>query len=87
MKVTTISDLRANIADMFDAIVNDDEELVVTRNGRPPMVVMTKAEYDSWRETEYLLSGENGRELRRRLASTEPPTRRDLIPDDELDAG
>ena len=85
MKVTTISDLRANIAEMFDAIVTDDEELVVTRNGRPAMVVMTKAEYDSWRETEYLLRGENGKELRRRLASPDAPTAHALIPDEELD--
>jgi antitoxin YefM len=68
MKVTTASDLRANLADMFDAIENDAEHLVVTRSGHEPLVVIPKSDYDAWRETEYLSRGVNGRELRRRTA-------------------
>jgi antitoxin YefM len=71
MKVTTASDLRANLADMFDAIENDAEDLVVTRSGHEPMVIMLKSDYDAWRETEYLSRGVNGRELRRRMAEME----------------
>jgi len=71
MKVITASDLRANLADAFDAIENDVEDLVVTRSGREPMVIMLKRDYDAWRETEYLSRGANGRELRRRMAEME----------------
>lgn len=71
MKVITTSDLRANLANVFDAIENDAEDLVVTRSGHEPLVVMLKSVYDAWRETEYLSRGANGRELRRRIAEME----------------
>ena len=71
MKVITASDLRANLANVFDAIEDDAEDLVVTRSGHEPMVVMLKSVYDAWRETEYLSRGANGRELRRRMAEME----------------
>jgi antitoxin YefM len=71
MKVITASDLRANLADVFDAIEHDAEDLVVTRSGHEPMVIMLKSDYDAWRETEYLSRGANGRELRRRMAEME----------------
>jgi len=68
MKVITASDLRANLADVFDAIEDDAEDVVVTRSGHQPIVIMLKSDYDAWRETEYLSRGANGRELRRRMA-------------------
>jgi len=71
MKVITASDLRANLANVFDAIENDAEDLVVTRSGHEPLVIMLKRDYDAWRETEYLSRGANGRELRRRIAEME----------------
>ncbi|WP_127503299.1 type II toxin-antitoxin system Phd/YefM family antitoxin [Actinoplanes solisilvae] len=71
MKVITASDLRANLANVLDAIEDDAEDLVVTRSGHEPMVVMLKSDYDAWRETEYLSRGANGRELRRRMAQME----------------
>ncbi|GAA2695396.1 MULTISPECIES: type II toxin-antitoxin system Phd/YefM family antitoxin [Actinoplanes] len=71
MKVITASDLRANLANVFDAIEDDAEHLVVTRSGHEPLVVMLKSDYDAWRETEYLSRGANGRELRRRIADME----------------
>lgn len=71
MKVISASDLRANLANVFDAIEDDAEHLVVTRSGHEPLVVMLKSDYDAWRETEYLSRGANGRELRRRIADME----------------
>lgn len=81
MKVITASDLRANLANVFDAIEDDAEDLVVTRSGHEPLVVMLKRDYDAWRETEYLSRGANGRELRRRIAEMEAGERveRDLV--------
>ena len=71
MKVITASDLRANMANVLDTIENDAEDLVVTRSGHEPLVVMLKSDYDAWRETEYLSRGANGRELRRRMVEME----------------
>lgn len=75
MKVITSSDLRANMANVFDTIEDDAEDLVVTRSGHEPLVVMLKSDYDAWRETEYLSRGANGRELRRRLAEMDKGSR------------
>jgi antitoxin YefM len=89
MKVITASDLRANMANVFDAIESDAEDLVVTRSGHAPMVVMLKSDYDAWRETEYLSRGANGRELRRRVAEMEAGERVEhevVDPDDEAAA-
>jgi PHD/YefM family antitoxin component YafN of YafNO toxin-antitoxin module len=58
-------------ANVFDSIENDAEDLVITRSGHEPLVVMLKSEYDAWRETEYLSRGANGRELRRRIVEME----------------
>jgi len=89
MKVITASDLRANLANVLDTIESDAEDLVVTRSGHEPMVVMLKSDYDAWRETEYLSRGANGRELRRRMAEMEAGERVEheaVGPDDEATA-
>lgn len=75
MKVITASDLRANLAVVFDSIEDDAEDLVVTRSGHEPLVVMLKSDYDAWRETEYLARGANGRVLRRRIAEMDAGNR------------
>jgi antitoxin YefM len=75
MRVTTASDLQANLEEEFDAIERDAEHLVVTRSGHEPLVIMLKSNYDAWRETEYLSRGANGRELRRRRAEMEAGSR------------
>lgn len=75
MKVITASDLRANLANVFSSIEDDAEDLVVTRSGHEPLVVMLKTDYDAWRETEYLSRGANGRELRRRIAEMDAGNR------------
>ena len=68
---------------------DDAEDLVVTRSGHEPLVVMLKSDYDAWRETEYLSRGAHGRELRRRAAEMEAGERvgHELIdPDAEASA-
>jgi antitoxin YefM len=89
MKVITASDLRANLANVFDTIEDDAEDLVVTRSGHEPLVVMLKSDYDAWRETEYLSRGANGRELRRRMAEMDAGQRveREPLEDDPEVAG
>ncbi len=71
MKVITVSEFRADLAGALDAVEDDAEDLVVVRDGREPVVVMRKSDYDAWRETEYLSRGANGRVVRRRIAELE----------------
>jgi antitoxin YefM len=69
VKTMTYSESRANYAATLDAVVNDREEVIITRAGHEPVVIVALDEYESLRETAYLLrSPENARRL---LASIE----------------
>ncbi len=50
MKVLTVSEFHADLAGALDAVEDDAEDLVVVRDGREPVVVMRKSDYDAWRE-------------------------------------
>ena len=57
MTIATLRDLRANMKDYFDAIEENKEVLLVPRQGnKEAIVIMTLSEYNSIKETEYLLS-------------------------------
>ena len=73
MKTYTYSEARANLASLFDAVTDDAEEAVVTRTGgRAPVVVISQREYESLRETAYLMrSPANARRLRESIERLE----------------
>jgi antitoxin YefM len=50
------SQARANLAGLLDGVVDDAEEVVIHRSGHEPVVVVSLAEWESIKETEYLLS-------------------------------
>ncbi|GIF21786.1 antitoxin YefM [Actinoplanes tereljensis] len=69
MRTVSLTQLRQNLAAELDSVIDDAEELVVTRSGRHPVVIVPLAEYESMKETEYLLrSPANAEALRRSLA-------------------
>lgn len=56
--------VRAHYAETFNAVVDDREEVVITRAGHEPVVIVALADYESLKETAYLLrSPENARRL------------------------
>lgn len=64
MKTITYSESRANYAATLDSVVENREEVVITRSGREPVVMVALSEYETLRETAYLLrSPENVRRL------------------------
>ena len=64
MKTMSYTESRARYAEMLDSVVNDREEVVITRAGHEPVVVMSLADFDSLRETAYLMrSPANARRL------------------------
>lgn len=82
MKTVTYSESRANYAATLDAVVNDREEVVVTRAGREPVVIVSLADYESLKETAYLLrSPRNAARLLRSIDRLESGagTVRDLL--------
>jgi antitoxin YefM len=55
---------RARYAEVLDAVANDREEIVITRAGHDPVVIVSLADFESLRETAYLLrSPVNARRL------------------------
>ena len=64
MKTMSYSESRARYAEVLDSVVNDREEVVITRSGHEPAVIVSLADYESLKETAYLLrSPANARRL------------------------
>lgn len=64
VRTMSYSESRANYAETLDRVVEDREEVVVTRAGHEPVVIVSLDDYESLRETAYLLrSPENARRL------------------------
>ncbi|WP_306516245.1 type II toxin-antitoxin system Phd/YefM family antitoxin [Corynebacterium sp.] len=69
MKTMSYSDSQAHFTEMLDTVTNDREEVIITRAGHDPVVVVSLDDYESLKETAYLLkSPANARRL---LASIE----------------
>ncbi|RVU18639.1 type II toxin-antitoxin system prevent-host-death family antitoxin [Streptomyces antnestii] len=64
MRTMTYTESRAKYAETLSAVVDDREEVIVTRAGHEPVVIVALDEYESLKETAYLLrSPENARRL------------------------
>jgi antitoxin YefM len=64
MKTMSYSESRANYAATLDAVLDNREEIVITRAGKDPVVMVALDDYESLKETAYLLrSPENARRL------------------------
>ena len=64
MKTMSYTESRARYAEVLDAVVNDREEIVITRAGHEPAVIVSLDDYESLKETAYLLrSPANARRL------------------------
>ncbi len=64
MRTMTYSESRARYAEVLTSVVQDREEIIVTRAGHEPVVIVSLDDYQSLKETAYLLrSPENARRL------------------------
>ena len=64
MKTMNYSESRARYAEVLDSVIDDREEVIVTRSGHEPVVIVSLDEYNSLKETAYLMrSPENARRL------------------------
>ena len=65
MRTMSYSQSRAHYAEVLDAVVDDREEIVIMRAGKEPVVIVSLDDYQSMKETAYLMrSPENARRLR-----------------------
>lgn len=64
MKTMSYTESRAKYAEVLNAVVEDREEVVITRAGHDPVVIVALADFESMRETAYLMrSPANARRL------------------------
>ena len=51
MKTLSVSEAKMKLSALIEAVKTSDEEVVITKNGRPAAVLVSPDEYESWRET------------------------------------
>ena len=51
MKTLSISEAKMKLSALVDALQITDEEVVITKNGRPAAVLVSPEEFEGWRET------------------------------------
>ena len=51
MKTLPLSEVKMKLSAIVDSVEAMDEEVVITRNGRPAAVLVSPDEYESWKET------------------------------------
>ena len=54
MKALSVSEAKMKLSALIEAVNTTDEELVITKNGRPAAVLVSHDEYESWRETMWI---------------------------------
>ncbi len=59
MRVVNYTDLRVNLKKWMDLVINDVEELIIKRKDNKDLVLISLDEYNSLKETSYLLRGKN----------------------------
>lgn len=47
-----LSVAKIKFSQLVDDVVRRDDEIIITRNGRPAAVLINVEEYESWRETQ-----------------------------------
>ena len=51
MKTLPLSEVKAKLSEVVDNVEATDEEVVITRNGRPAAVLVSPDEFEGWQET------------------------------------
>lgn len=59
METVNYTDFRSNLKHWFDKVVNDVSDIVIKRKGGKDLVLISLDEYNSLKETSYLLTGKN----------------------------
>ena len=64
MKTMSYTESRARYGEVLDSVIDDREEIVITRAGHEPVVIVSLADFESLRESVYLMrSPANARRL------------------------
>lgn len=51
MKTLSLSEAKMKLSQLVENVSSTDEEVVITKNGRPAAVLVSPDEFESWKET------------------------------------
>ena len=51
MKVLPLSEVMSKLSELVDVVERRDEGAMITRNGKAVAIIVSKDEYEGWRET------------------------------------
>ena len=63
MQVLSLTEARNNLKAVFDSVYLDNDEVVIHRKGHENVVVISFDEYNSMKETNYLLKSPKNKEI------------------------
>ena len=52
----SLSEVKMKLSRLVEGVFRKDDEIVITRNGKPVAVILSADEYDSWKETQEIKS-------------------------------
>jgi prevent-host-death family protein len=56
MKTLSLSEVKMKLSELVEKVYTTDEEVVITKNGRPSAVLVSPDEFESWKETLEIIS-------------------------------
>ncbi len=62
MQVVSLTEARNNLKSVFDSVYLDNDEVIIHRKGKENVVMISMDEYNSMKETNYLLSSRTNAE-------------------------
>lgn len=51
MKTLSLSEAKMKLSGLIDSVGKTEEEVMITKNGRPAAILVSPDEFESWRET------------------------------------
>jgi antitoxin YefM len=51
MRTLSLSEAKMKLSELIDRVHSTDEEVVITKNGRPAAVLISPYEFEGWKET------------------------------------
>ena len=51
-----LSEVKIKFSELIEGVTSKDDEVMVTRNGKPVAVILSADVYDSWKETQEIKS-------------------------------
>ena len=51
MKILSLSEAKMKLSELVENVFSTDEEVVITKNGRPSAVLVSPDEFEGWKET------------------------------------